>query len=90
MDLLIRLREWGRRRGRPISDPDPADRLAGCVRGRPDSTAGARAVSIKSRLNEKWDRRNLEVTGDPCRPLRSPAVAADGDLTANCLRGFPP
>ena len=25
MDLLIRLREWGRRRGRPISDPDPAD-----------------------------------------------------------------
>jgi hypothetical protein len=29
MDLLIRLKEWGRRRGRPVSDPDPADRLAG-------------------------------------------------------------
>jgi hypothetical protein len=29
MDLLIRLKEWDRRRGRPVSDPDPADRLAG-------------------------------------------------------------
>jgi hypothetical protein len=28
MDLLIRLREWDRRGGRPVSDPDPADRLA--------------------------------------------------------------
>ena len=47
MDLLTRLREWGRRGGDLSSDPDPADRLAADgVAADLIQRPGARVVSI--------------------------------------------
>ena len=67
----------------------PAGRLAAeGVRGRPDSTAGARVVSIKSRLNESG-AAEPEGTDGPCRPVPvTQKVATDVESTGVFQRGF--
>ena len=72
-------------RGRPISDPDPADRLVA-----PAADLIQRSVPAWFPLNraELWGRQNLEVTDGPCRPVPITQKVATDQINKGLPAGF--
>ena len=68
MDLLIRRREWGRRKGGPTNDPDPADRYGVLVAAAADlNQRGADGLVAMDAAGPP--EASLKTPDGLCRPL---------------------